>query len=92
MSQATRMFPGGAPDQETHDLMHDLSRMQTWAVALACSRTPGAREAMDLLQRTRCFIVERVFPSANRGLTPSGASDLSANDCQRRASHLRKPQ
>src|SRR3546814_12797450 len=38
-------FPGGAPDQETHDLMHDLSRMQIWATALACGQTPGAREA-----------------------------------------------
>src|SRR3546814_1649289 len=63
-------FPGGAPDQETHDLMHDLSRMQIWATALACGQTPGAREAMDLCQRTRAYIVGRTFPNANRKAKP----------------------
>lgn len=57
-------FPGGAPDQETFDLMHDLNRMQTWATALMCRQTPGAREAYDLCQRTRAYIVERQFPRA----------------------------
>jgi hypothetical protein len=55
--------PGGAPDTEVAELMHDLSRMQTWAVMLATRQTPGAREAMDLIQRTRCLIVERLYPS-----------------------------
>lgn len=64
------MFPGGAPDQETADLMHDLSRMQTWAVALACRQTPGAREAIDLCQRTRAYIVQRTFPNAIRKAKP----------------------
>src|SRR3546814_375714 len=63
-------FPGGAPDQETHDLMHDLSRMQIWATALACGQTPGAREAMDLCQRTCAYIVGRTFPNANRKAKP----------------------
>src|SRR3546814_17600103 len=44
-------FPGGAPDQETHYLMHDLSRMQIWATPIACGQTQGAREAMDIFQR-----------------------------------------
>lgn len=52
-----------APDKETEDLMHDLSRMQTWSVVLASRQTPGAREAMDLIQRTRCYIVERMYQS-----------------------------
>jgi hypothetical protein len=63
-------FPGGAPDQETADLMHDLSRMQTWATALACRQTPGAREAIDLCQRVRVHIVERTFPNAKRKAKP----------------------
>ena len=57
-------YAGGAPDQETVDLMHDLSRMQTWATVLCSRQTPGAREALDLLQRTRCYIVERQYPQA----------------------------
>jgi hypothetical protein len=63
-ASTTGVFAGGAPDQETVDLMHDLSRMQTWAVALACRQMPGAREAMDLVQRTRAYIVERQYPAA----------------------------
>lgn len=55
--------PGGAPDAEVAELMHDLSRMQTWSTMLATKGTPGAREAMDLIQRTRCLIVERLYAS-----------------------------
>ena len=51
------------PDQEVAAIMHDLSRMQTWTVMLATRQTPGASEAMDLVQRTRCLIVERLYPS-----------------------------
>jgi hypothetical protein len=61
------MFPGGAPDQETFDLMRDLDRMQTWATVLMTKQTPGAREAYDLCQRTRAFIVSRVFHSPRGG-------------------------
>lgn len=63
-SDPVKMFPGGAPDQETFDLMKDLDRMQGWATALMCRQTPGAREAYDLCQRTRAFIVERLYPNA----------------------------
>lgn len=66
MSEPTKLWPGGAPDEETFNLMNDLDRMQTWAVALVCKQTPGAREAIDLTQRTRCFIVERLYPGAKR--------------------------
>src|SRR3546814_14528384 len=74
-------FPGGAPDQETHDLMHDLSRMQIWATALACGQTPGAREAMDLCQRTRAYIVGRTFPNANRKAKPRSEERRVGKEC-----------
>lgn len=57
-----------APDQQTEDLMHDLSRMQTWATVLMTKQTPGAREAYDLCQRTRAFIVERLYNRPGRTL------------------------
>lgn len=68
--RARAIPPGGAPDEEVAALMEELSRMQHWAVMLTARQdpTPGAREAMDLIQRTRCLIVERLYP-ANLGKT-----------------------
>lgn len=57
-------FPGGAPDQETHDLMAELSDLQTWTLLMTMRNQPKAREAMDLVQKVRAFIVERTFPRA----------------------------
>ena len=61
--QTGKTFPGGAPDQETHDLMAALSDLQTWTVLLATKGVPKAAQAMDLVQQTRAFIVSRVFPA-----------------------------
>src|SRR3546814_16384724 len=73
-------FPGGAPDQETHDLMHDLSRMQISATALACAPTPGARAAMDLCERTSTYLVCRPFPNANPKEKPSLSHPCCLNE------------
>jgi hypothetical protein len=59
-------FPGGAPDAEVHALMQELSDLQTWAVMLATRGLPKSREAMDVVQRTRVLIVERLYPGAKR--------------------------
>ena len=64
-ARVTRMLPGGAPDQETADLMAELDRLQTWTTLLMCRQVPMAREAYDLVQRTRCFIVERLYSGAH---------------------------
>ena len=63
-ARGTRMLPGGAPDQETFDLMVELDRLQTWTTLLMGRQVPMAREAYDLVQRTRCFIVERLYSGA----------------------------
>jgi|GEM_PF-4205124 len=68
ISSARPIPPGGAPDEEVAALMEELSELQTWTTLLMCRQTPGAREAMDLVQRTRCLIVERLYP-ANLGAT-----------------------
>lgn len=59
-------FAGGAPDAEVQGIMEELDRLQTWTVLLTArsNPVPGAREAMDLIQRTRCLIVERLYPNA----------------------------
>ena len=54
-------FPGGAPDQETFNIMRELDDLQTWTTLLMCRNVPKARDAYDLVQRARAFIVERVF-------------------------------
>lgn len=58
-------FPGGAPDQETHDLMHKLSDLQMWCVLMA-QKDSGGTHAARLIQDTRAFIVERLYPGAIR--------------------------
>lgn len=57
----SKLRPGGAPDQETADLMHELSNLQTWAVLLATKGVPKASDAIDLIQRVRVYIVERTY-------------------------------
>lgn len=57
-------WPGGAPDEETFKLMNELDDLQTWATLLMIRQVPKAREAADLVQRTRCFIVSRLYPNA----------------------------
>jgi hypothetical protein len=58
------MIPGGAPDEEVANLMEGLNDLQTWTVLLCTQNVPKAREAMDLVQRTRVLIVERLYPAA----------------------------
>lgn len=59
--QVGQVLPRSRIDPEAAALLHDLSRMQTWATMLMArsNPTPGAREAFDLIQRTRAFVVER---------------------------------
>lgn len=64
-----RIFPGGAPDQETFDLMNRLDDLQTWTLLMTTHGAPKAREAMTLVQDVRCFIVERLYPNAIRSRT-----------------------
>lgn len=54
-------FPGGAPDQETFDLMNRLSDLQTWCAMMA-RKDSGGIPAAQLIQDTRAFIVERLYP------------------------------
>ena len=63
MGHAKRIIPGGAPDQETADLMHRLSDLQTWC-ALMARKDSGGSEAARLVQDARAFIVERLYPQA----------------------------
>jgi hypothetical protein len=60
-------FPGGAPDAETFALMNELSGLQTWCVMMS-RKDSGGVPAADLIQRTRAFIVERLYPNAVRAL------------------------
>ncbi len=64
MAVVTRMPPGGAPDDEVACLMDELNDLQTWTALLCTRGVPKSREAMDLVQRTRVLIVERLYPSA----------------------------
>lgn len=63
-----RTFPGGAPDQEVHDLMHKLSDLQTWCVMMG-QKDSGGTHAARLIQDTRCLIVERLYPGAIKAKT-----------------------
>lgn len=56
-------IPGGAPDQETADLMNRLSDLQGWC-ALMARKDSGGIEAARLVQDARAFIVERLYPRA----------------------------
>jgi hypothetical protein len=46
-------------DAETAAILDELSGLQTWATLLMARSIPKAREAYDLIQRTRIFIIER---------------------------------
>jgi hypothetical protein len=70
MAEVTRMLPGGAPDDETQDLMARLSDLQMWCFLMA-QKDSGGAEAGRLVQDTRAFIVERLYPNAIRALSDS---------------------
>jgi len=78
-AKARRIPPGGAPDAEVAALMEELSRLQTWTVMLMCKQMPGAQEAGDLVQRTRCLIVERLYP-ANLGTTVQAPNERKGEE------------
>lgn len=59
---AATIMPKGAPDDEIATIMAELSRLQTWCILMASKDSGGVRAA-DLVQRTRCLIVERLYPS-----------------------------
>lgn len=65
-------LPGGAPDAETADLMNRLSDLQTWC-ALMGRKDSGGVPAAQLVQDTRAFIVERLYPRAVRARLTEGA-------------------
>lgn len=73
VTRPTKMHPGGAPDAEIAAIMEELNDLQTWAVLLSTRGVPKAREAMDLVQRVRCLIVERTYPNAIRARQALGA-------------------
>ena len=56
-------LPGGAPDLEVHSLMNRLSDLQAWC-ALMARKDSGGIAASQLIQDTRCLIVERLYPRA----------------------------
>lgn len=62
---------GGAPDQETADLMQRLSDLQQWCF-LMTQKDSGGLPAGQLVQDVRVFIVERLYPRA--ALSRTGAS------------------
>jgi hypothetical protein len=63
--QGTVLPPGGAPDAEVAALMEELSKLQT-LLTLQMRNGPVWIAAADLVQRTRCLIVERLYPGARR--------------------------
>lgn len=63
--QGTILPPGGAPDAEVAALMADLSKLQT-LLTLQMRHGPVWVAATDLVQRTRCLIVERLYPGVRR--------------------------
>ena len=58
-----RIISGGAPDQETADLMQRLSDLQQWCF-LMTQKDSGGLPAGQLVQDVRVFIVERLYPRA----------------------------
>ena len=61
-------------DQETQHLMTRLSNLQQWCV-LMTRKDSGGLPAADLIQETRCFIVERLYPRAIAALAAKGTGD-----------------
>lgn len=43
---------------EKDAILYELNDLQTWATVLMSRQVPKAREAWDLIQRTRIFIIE----------------------------------
>ena len=56
-------LPGGAPDQETQEIMGKLSDLQQWC-ALMGRKDSGGVPAANLVADVRVFIVERLYPRA----------------------------
>jgi hypothetical protein len=58
--------PGGAPDWEVANIMDELDGLQRWMLTMTIQQRGAAqpRQAMDLIQRVRCLIVERTYPDA----------------------------
>jgi hypothetical protein len=63
MTGIAEQHPGGAPDAETADLMARLSDLQQWCVLMS-RKDSGGIPASSLIQDTRVFIVERLYPRA----------------------------
>lgn len=58
-----RLLPGGAPDEETQEIMSRLSDLHQWC-ALMGQKDSGGVPASMLVQDVRAFIVERLYPNA----------------------------
>ena len=39
-------------------ILHELNDLQTWATLLMLRQIPKSKEALELIQRTRIFIIE----------------------------------
>lgn len=66
--ELAKTWPGGAPDQETFDLMNRLSDLQMWCVLMG-QKDSGGTSAARLVQDVRAYIVERQYPRARAALT-----------------------
>lgn len=53
------VFPPRSTDDEASALLDELSGLQTWVTLLSGRGIPKVAEAIDLIQRTRIFIIER---------------------------------
>lgn len=92
---------GGAPDDEVAELMHKLSQLQIWC-ALMTRHDSGGIPAAQLIQDTRCLIVERLYPRAaqaiearssetRQGLDPKDESAVDAVDAPIIHSEINNP-
>ncbi len=69
MTLIERIEAASGPDRdpETQDLLRELNDLQTWC-ALLMPTIPKAREAWDLVQRTRIHIIESAAALRARGM------------------------
>lgn len=64
MTEVTKIWPGGAPDEETFKIMERLSELQHFCTLIAIKdlgQSPNALEPMRIVQDARGFIVERLY-------------------------------
>jgi hypothetical protein len=68
-----QVLRGRGCDDEVAGIMEELSRLQTWMTILTCQMRSDAtpRAAIDLIQRTRCLIVERCFDRPKTAIHPA---------------------